>query len=190
VFPISIDYDAFADGARRPTVAARAAEIRRQAGGGTLLLGVDRLDYTKAVAERLRGFREALRRCMALPSELSASRPMSKCTSQVVVAGSRSGSTGPAWAGAARPTRSKSPPQSSRRCKPRANEARTAKNGVLRRSRPVRSRSLARPARFATKAWLAILGSLQDTGHTPSAGVIGSYGPLATGVTNKERAVV
>lgn len=62
VFPISIDYDAFADGARRPTVAARAAEIRRQAGGGTLLLGVDRLDYTKAVAERLRGFREALRR--------------------------------------------------------------------------------------------------------------------------------
>lgn len=60
-FPISIDskdYDALA---RLPEVQARAAEIRRELGNPrVLLLGIDRLDYTKGITHRLRAFSELL----------------------------------------------------------------------------------------------------------------------------------
>jgi trehalose 6-phosphate synthase len=58
-FPISIDYDGIEELARRPETVARAAEIRNELGNPrTLMLGVDRLDYTKGIKQRLRAFGE------------------------------------------------------------------------------------------------------------------------------------
>lgn len=60
-FPISIDYHAFGELARRPDVQARARSIRAELGDpGTVLLGVDRLDYTKGIPSRLSAYEELL----------------------------------------------------------------------------------------------------------------------------------
>ncbi|GAA5028098.1 trehalose-6-phosphate synthase [Microbacterium fluvii] len=60
-FPISIDVDAYVELARRPEVQARAAEIRESLGNPKrILLGVDRLDYTKGIRHRLKAFGELL----------------------------------------------------------------------------------------------------------------------------------
>lgn len=60
-FPISIDAQMFADLARRPEVQARARQIRAELGDPDLvLLGVDRLDYTKGILHRLQAFGELL----------------------------------------------------------------------------------------------------------------------------------
>lgn len=59
-FPIGIDFDEFAREAERPDVAQRAAQIRKNVVGRQIVLGVDRLDYTKGVPERLRAFRHLL----------------------------------------------------------------------------------------------------------------------------------
>ena len=60
-FPISIDAAAFADVARRPETQARAREIRAELGDPkTVMLGVDRLDYTKGIRHRLKAFDEML----------------------------------------------------------------------------------------------------------------------------------
>ncbi len=61
-FPISIDARGFEELARTPAVEARAREIRTQLGDPkTVLLGIDRLDYTKGIYARLRAFGELLR---------------------------------------------------------------------------------------------------------------------------------
>ncbi|HVE85355.1 MAG TPA: trehalose-6-phosphate synthase, partial [Myxococcales bacterium] len=52
-YPMGIDAEGFAREAERPEVVARAEEIRREAGGARLLLGIDRLDYTKGIRRRL-----------------------------------------------------------------------------------------------------------------------------------------
>jgi trehalose 6-phosphate synthase len=58
-FPISIDYEGIEALSRQPETIARAAEIRMELGNPrTLLLGVDRLDYTKGIKQRLRAFGE------------------------------------------------------------------------------------------------------------------------------------
>ena len=60
-FPIGIDADRITSLAADPAVQARAAEVRRTLGSpATVLLGVDRLDYTKGIEVRLRAFRELL----------------------------------------------------------------------------------------------------------------------------------
>jgi trehalose 6-phosphate synthase len=60
-FPISIDVTAFDELARSPEVLARAAEIREELGHpDKIVLGVDRLDYTKGIAVRLEAFEELL----------------------------------------------------------------------------------------------------------------------------------
>lgn len=61
-FPIGIDFEEFAEQAARPGVASRAAEIRRELMENVLVLGVDRMDYTKGIPERLKSFRLLLRR--------------------------------------------------------------------------------------------------------------------------------
>jgi trehalose 6-phosphate synthase/phosphatase len=53
VFPIGVDAPAFARAAVSAEVAQRAAEIRAAAGGKQIVLGIDRLDYTKGVPRRL-----------------------------------------------------------------------------------------------------------------------------------------
>lgn len=60
-FPISIDAAGFEALARDPRVQARATEIRAELGNPrTVLLGVDRLDYTKGISHRLHAFGELL----------------------------------------------------------------------------------------------------------------------------------
>jgi len=60
-FPISIDFEALAAMAATEEVQARARDIREQLGNpAKLLLGVDRLDYTKGIYDRLEAFGELL----------------------------------------------------------------------------------------------------------------------------------
>ena len=61
-FPIGIDFEAFERDAKRPEIAAHAADIRKRVSDDVLVLGVDRLDYTKGIPERLKSFRLLLRR--------------------------------------------------------------------------------------------------------------------------------
>ena len=60
-FPISIDSAHFDAMARTPEVRARAREIRTDLGDpDVLLLGVDRLDYTKGIRHRIKAYGELL----------------------------------------------------------------------------------------------------------------------------------
>ncbi len=60
-FPISVDTAAIEAAARRETTAARAAQLRADLGDPrAVLLGVDRLDYTKGITVRLRALLELL----------------------------------------------------------------------------------------------------------------------------------
>lgn len=64
--PISIDFRSFAALASVKEVVARAKDIRREMFAESYILGVDRLDYSKGIPERLRGFQ----RCLELHPEL------------------------------------------------------------------------------------------------------------------------
>jgi trehalose 6-phosphate synthase len=60
-FPISIDAARYEELARRPDIQARAKEIREGLGNPSIvMLGVDRLDYTKGIGHRLKAFGELL----------------------------------------------------------------------------------------------------------------------------------
>ena len=60
-FPISIDVRSFEELAGRPDVVKRAEEIRAELGNPRkIILGVDRLDYTKGITVRLNAFQELL----------------------------------------------------------------------------------------------------------------------------------
>jgi trehalose 6-phosphate synthase/phosphatase len=61
-FPISIDYNAFLRAAAAPQVEARARELHRLLPRRKLVLGIDRLDYTKGITLRLRAFQDLLER--------------------------------------------------------------------------------------------------------------------------------
>lgn len=56
-FPIGIDFEEFAMGASHRDVAERAEQLARDLTGNRIVLGVDRLDYTKGIPERLAAFR-------------------------------------------------------------------------------------------------------------------------------------
>jgi trehalose 6-phosphate synthase len=60
-FPISIDYEKIEKLAADPATIQRAREIRAELGERrTVMLGVDRLDYTKGIDQRLRALHEIL----------------------------------------------------------------------------------------------------------------------------------
>jgi alpha,alpha-trehalose-phosphate synthase [UDP-forming] len=60
-FPISIDTAGLEELARQPATRARAIALRAELGNPTtVLLGVDRLDYTKGILHRLRAYGELL----------------------------------------------------------------------------------------------------------------------------------
>src|SRR5437660_9548965 len=61
-FPIGIDFESFEKGAASQEVAQRAEQLRAAFPGCQLVLGVDRLDYSKGIPERLRAFRDGLER--------------------------------------------------------------------------------------------------------------------------------
>jgi len=61
-FPIGIDFDSFEKGATSDAVRRRSQQLRHTFPDCQLILGVDRLDYSKGIPERLRAFRNALER--------------------------------------------------------------------------------------------------------------------------------
>lgn len=61
VFPISIDCEEFAAQAASAEITAKANEIQRNLAPSQIVLGVDRLDYTKGIPERLLAFLALLR---------------------------------------------------------------------------------------------------------------------------------
>jgi len=70
--PISIDFQGLEALARTPEVVARAAELRTQLGDPqVLMLGVDRLDYTKGIRHRLKAYEELLRDKAISPPEVT-----------------------------------------------------------------------------------------------------------------------
>src|SRR5690606_26366524 len=71
-FPISIDVEGFEALARSPEVQARAQQIREDLGDPSIvMLGVDRLDYTKGIGHRLKAFGELLRDGRLAPEQVS-----------------------------------------------------------------------------------------------------------------------
>ena len=60
--PISIDVDEFADLARSEDTERELADLEQQFAGRTVLLGVDRLDYTKGIRHRLQSIELLLER--------------------------------------------------------------------------------------------------------------------------------
>lgn len=61
-FPIGIDFKSYEDAARSEEVTRRMVELRDRMGPRQIIIGVDRLDYTKGLVERLKAFRNALQR--------------------------------------------------------------------------------------------------------------------------------
>jgi trehalose 6-phosphate synthase/phosphatase len=61
-FPIGIDFTAFETGAKCEAVEKRSQQLRASFPDCQLVLGSDRLDYSKGIPERLRAFRNALER--------------------------------------------------------------------------------------------------------------------------------
>ena len=70
-YPMGIDAEGFAREAEREEVAARAQELRREAGGARLLLGIDRLDYTKGIRRRLLALDRLLERAPELRGQVT-----------------------------------------------------------------------------------------------------------------------
>ncbi|QGY38966.1 glycosyltransferase [Pseudodesulfovibrio cashew] len=60
-FPISIDYNQFSEMAERPEVEQQTFSIKEALRHRKIILGVDRLDYTKGIPERIRSFQTLLR---------------------------------------------------------------------------------------------------------------------------------
>ena len=61
-FPISIDSQDWARAASAPPVQAKATRVRRDLAGQQIVLGIDRLDYTKGIPERLKAFETLLQK--------------------------------------------------------------------------------------------------------------------------------
>ncbi len=70
-FPISIDFNAFVEQAATPEVSAAVEELHRLLPNRQLILGVDRLDDTKGIPQRLEAFRHALMRYPELHERLT-----------------------------------------------------------------------------------------------------------------------
>lgn len=70
--PISIDYVGLEELAKSDAVQARAAEIRTSLGDPDIvLLGIDRLDYTKGIRHRLKAYEELLAQDAFRPPEVT-----------------------------------------------------------------------------------------------------------------------
>ena len=61
-FPIGIDFDSFEKGAKSEAVSQASQQLRASFPHCQLIVGSDRLDYSKGIPERLRAFRNALER--------------------------------------------------------------------------------------------------------------------------------
>ncbi len=71
-FPIGIDFETYAQGGQSAETAARATQIRDLLGNPkTVILGVDRLDYTKGIETRMRAYKELLEDSRLDPSSVA-----------------------------------------------------------------------------------------------------------------------
>jgi trehalose 6-phosphate synthase len=70
-FPISIDFEEFNEGAKAKDVADAAWYLHENLHGRQLVLGVDRLDYTKGIPERFLAFERALEKYPELMTKIS-----------------------------------------------------------------------------------------------------------------------
>ncbi len=70
-FPISIDYGFYADQSGSAEVDRLACHFRDNLHGRQMILGVDRLDYTKGIPNRLEAFRNALSRFPELKQKIT-----------------------------------------------------------------------------------------------------------------------
>lgn len=70
-YPISIDFDEFDEGARSHEVEDAAWYLHENLRGRQLVLGVDRLDYTKGIPERFLAFERALEKYPELIKRVS-----------------------------------------------------------------------------------------------------------------------
>jgi alpha,alpha-trehalose-phosphate synthase [UDP-forming] len=70
-FPISIDFAAFQRRAGTPEVTDKAAELHRLLPERKIILGIDRLDYTKGIPLRLKAFENLLERYPSLREKVS-----------------------------------------------------------------------------------------------------------------------
>jgi len=61
-FPIGIDPDAFAAEARAEEHGPESQRLRESLGDRALILGIDRLDYSKGIPQRFKGFAQLLKR--------------------------------------------------------------------------------------------------------------------------------
>jgi trehalose 6-phosphate synthase len=59
-FPVGIETDVFAAYTQTPEARRRYQSVRRSLYGRDMIIGVDRLDYTKGIAERLRAYQRLL----------------------------------------------------------------------------------------------------------------------------------
>jgi trehalose 6-phosphate synthase len=75
-FPISLDYQAVAEHAASDTVIELADRLREDLDGRQMILGLDRLDYSKGLPNRFEGFRTALRRYPDLQGQVVLSQHM------------------------------------------------------------------------------------------------------------------
>jgi len=71
VFPIGIDYDGFVRDTAAASVAQRAWYLHEHYPERQIVLGVDRLDYTKGIPEKLEAYRHALRRWPELAGKVT-----------------------------------------------------------------------------------------------------------------------
>ena len=69
-FPIGIDFQSFENRASSDTVTRKSEQLRATFPDCQLILGSDRLDYSKGIPERLRAFRTALERYPELRSRV------------------------------------------------------------------------------------------------------------------------
>ena len=70
-FPIGVDFDDVARRAASPETESAAARLREQHGGRSLVLGIDRLDRSKGIPEKLQAFAELLARRPELHGRVS-----------------------------------------------------------------------------------------------------------------------
>lgn len=70
-FPISIDFNEFMRGAASTRVAEKAQELHRLLPHRKLVLGIDRLDFTKGIPHKLKAFHELLTRHPELQEKVS-----------------------------------------------------------------------------------------------------------------------
>lgn len=70
-FPISIDYEEFNTAARSKEVADEAWYIHEHLPHRQIILGIDRLDYTKGILQRIKAFRNTLERYPKLRGKMT-----------------------------------------------------------------------------------------------------------------------